>query len=89
VKRTVQHRSRTVFLAFTFAPFGCCDCSCGGYIKPGRQKALQCQIRHGLDGQAQLPEAPNLACQTEVYLIKSLEDYRAGVRTQERHDFQL
>jgi len=49
-------------------------------IKAGRQKALQCQTCHGLDGEAKLPEAPNLAGQTEVYLIKSLQDYRAGAR---------
>jgi mono/diheme cytochrome c family protein len=32
-----------------------------GDLKAGRQKALQCQTCHGLDGQAKLPDAPNLA----------------------------
>jgi len=51
-----------------------------GDAKAGRQKALQCQTCHGLDGAAKLPEAPNLAGQTEVYLVKALQDYRSGAR---------
>jgi cytochrome c553 len=55
----------------------------GGDVKAGRQKALQCQTCHGLDGQAKLPEAPNLAGQSDIYLVKTLNDYRSGAR---RHD---
>ena len=49
----------------------------------GRQKALQCQTCHGLDGQAKLPDAPNLAGQGEIYLAKALKDYRGGGRQNE------
>ena len=49
-------------------------------VKAGRQKALQCQTCHGLDGQAKLPEAPNLAGQSDIYLAKALKDYRSGAR---------
>jgi cytochrome c553 len=52
-------------------------------VKAGRQKALQCQTCHGLDGQAKLPDAPNLAGQTEIYLAKALRDYRGGARQNE------
>src|SRR5215475_12209087 len=52
-------------------------------VKAGRQKALQCQTCHGLDGQAKLPDAPNLAGQNEVYLAKALKDYRSGARQHE------
>lgn len=52
----------------------------GGDTKAGRQKAMQCQTCHGLDGQSRLPDAPNLAGQTEVYLVKALKDYRGGAR---------
>ncbi|HEX4553217.1 MAG TPA: cytochrome c [Xanthobacteraceae bacterium] len=55
----------------------------GGDVKAGRQKALQCQTCHGLDGQAKLPDAPNLAGQSDIYLVKTLNDYRSGAR---RHD---
>ena len=52
-------------------------------VKAGRQKALQCQTCHGLDGLAKLPDAPNLAGQNEIYLAKTLKDYRSGVRQHE------
>src|SRR5215472_16430342 len=54
-----------------------------GDVKAGRQKARQCQTCHGLDGQAKLPGAPNLAGQDESYLAKTLKDYRGGVRQNE------
>ena len=55
----------------------------GGDVKAGRQKALQCQTCHGLDGQAKLPDAPNLAGQGEIYFAKALKDYRSGARQNE------
>lgn len=51
--------------------------------KAGRQKALQCQTCHGLDGMAKLPDAPNLAGQPVAYLVKSLTDYKTGARRNE------
>jgi len=55
----------------------------GGDVAAGRRKALQCQACHGLDGLSKLPEAPHLAGQPERYLVKSLDEYRSGVR---KHD---
>ena len=49
----------------------------------GRQKAVQCQACHGLDGLSKLPEAPHIAGQPEPYLIKALTDYRKGIRKNE------
>ena len=51
-----------------------------GDPKAGRQKALQCQTCHGLDGTSKVPEAPNLAGQVEQYLVKAMTDYRSGAR---------
>ena len=51
-----------------------------GNVTAGRQKALMCQTCHGLDGKAKIPEAPNLAGQSEIYLVKALKDYRSGAR---------
>lgn len=51
-----------------------------GNVVAGRQKALQCQTCHGLDGLSKLPEAPHLAGQPEPYLVKSLNDFRQGAR---------
>jgi cytochrome c553 len=67
-----------VILAVGVAP----ACAAGD-VKAGRQKALQCQTCHGLDGTAKMPEAPNLAGQSEMYLAKSLQDYRSGARKNE------
>ena len=54
-----------------------------GDAKAGRQKAVKCQTCHGLDGQAKLPDSPNLAGQNEIYLIKALKDYHSGARQNE------
>jgi cytochrome c553 len=54
-----------------------------GDVAAGRQKALQCQTCHGLDGLSKNPEAPNLAGQVETYLAKALDDYRKGARQNE------
>jgi cytochrome c553 len=54
-----------------------------GDPKAGRKKAQQCQACHGIDGLAKLPDAPNLAGQNEVYLVKALHDYRTGARKNE------
>jgi cytochrome c553 len=51
-----------------------------GDAAAGRKAALQCQACHGLDGKAKVPEAPNLAGQTEPYLMKALGDYKTGAR---------
>jgi cytochrome c553 len=51
-----------------------------GNVTAGRQKALMCQTCHGLDGKAKIAEAPNLAGQSEIYLVKALKDYRSGAR---------
>jgi cytochrome c553 len=52
-----------------------------GDVAAGKRKALQCQTCHGMDGLSKLPEAPHIAGQPEPYLVKSLNDYRKGVRT--------
>ena len=54
-----------------------------GDIKAGRQKALQCQACHGLDGLSKLPDAPNIAGSPELYLAKALNDFRKGLRKNE------
>jgi cytochrome c553 len=33
-----------------------------------------------MDGTAKIPEAPNLAGQSDIYLVKALKDYRSGAR---------
>lgn len=54
-----------------------------GDAAAGRRKAVQCQTCHGLDGLSKIPDAPNLAGQPEPYLVKSLNDFRQGLRKNE------
>jgi cytochrome c553 len=54
-----------------------------GDVAAGHKKAAQCQNCHGLDGKATIPEAPNLAGQSEIYLLKALGDYKSGARKNE------
>lgn len=49
----------------------------------GKAKAGQCFACHGSDGFAKVPDAPNLAGQNEMYLVKALKDYRSGAREHE------
>lgn len=53
-----------------------------GDVKAGAQKirTLQCQTCHGQDGIAKLPGAPNLAGQSQDYMVVSLSAYRSGAR---------
>lgn len=57
-------------------------CSAGD-IKAGRAKALMCQTCHGLDGLSKVPDAPNIAGQTEPYLIAQLQAFKSGARKSE------
>jgi cytochrome c553 len=49
-------------------------------IKAGRAKALMCQACHGLDGLSKVPDAPNIAGQTEPYLVAQLQEFKTGAR---------
>lgn len=52
-------------------------------LAAGRRKAIACQVCHGMDGIAKLPDAPNLAGQPSLYLERALRAYRAGERRNE------
>ncbi len=54
-----------------------------GDIRQGRQKALQCQTCHGLDGLSKIPEAPHIAGQNVQYIVKALTEYQTGARKNE------
>ena len=64
-------------MALVLAPF---PADAAGNVAAGKKIALQCQTCHGMDGLSKLPEAPNLAGQVEIYLVKALGDYKSGAR---------
>src|ERR1700683_588025 len=74
------HVNIALVAALAFVVGAGTDGLAAGSAAAGRQKALVCQPCHGLDGKAKIPEAPNLAGQSEVYLVKALNDYRSGAR---------
>ena len=51
-----------------------------GDVKAGRAKALMCQACHGIDGLSKVPDAPNIAAQTEPYLVAQLQAFKSGAR---------
>ena len=57
--------------------------SAAGNVTAGRQKALQCQTCHGLDGLSKMPESPNIAGSPEQYLARQLNAFRKGERKNE------
>jgi cytochrome c553 len=57
--------------------------SAAGNVAAGRQKALQCQTCHGLDGLSKIPDAPNIAGSPEQYLERQLNAFRKGERKNE------
>jgi cytochrome c553 len=59
-----------VTASITIATFVVSQGLAAGNVTAGRQKALMCQTCHGLDGKAKIPEAPNLAGQSDIYLVK-------------------
>ncbi|EHK55954.1 c-type cytochrome [Allomesorhizobium alhagi] len=68
---------------FLLAAISACviDAQAGGDLAAGKkQAAAMCRVCHGLDGIAKLPDAPNLAGQNELYLVRSLTAYKTGER---------
>ena len=74
-----------IIAVWTVAAFAVSDGFAAGNVTAGRQKALACQACHGMDGKAKIPEAPNLAGQSDIYLVKAVEGLPQW-RAQGRHD---
>jgi cytochrome c553 len=52
-------------------------------VAAGRQKAAACAACHGPMGIATMPDAPNLAGQSPIYVAEQLKAYRSGKRQHE------
>ncbi len=50
----------------------------------GKRKAVVCMPCHGLDGVGRNPTVPNIAGESELYLIKQLRAFRSGERRHEQ-----
>jgi cytochrome c553 len=54
-----------------------------GDVAAGKARAGMCATCHGPLGISQLPNAPHLAGQPEIYIIEQLKQYRSGKRANE------
>lgn len=56
------------------------EASAAGNAEVGRERATACIVCHGRDGIGTNPMVPNIAGQSEQYLVKQLREFRAGQR---------
>ena len=63
---------------------GATDVALGADPAAGCEKARQCQTCHGMDGVGRMPDVPNIAGESELYLTKQLQDFRSGERRHEQ-----
>ncbi len=52
-----------------------------GDAAAGKAKSTMCAACHGTNGVSMVPMYPNLAGQKEAYLLKQLQDFKSGKRT--------
>ena len=73
-----------VFSACLAVGFTAQDCANAGDAKAGRAKVESvCAVCHGVDGLSKIPEAPNLAGQSESYLTEQITAFKSGERKNE------
>jgi cytochrome c553 len=80
---TVHHRAAIAIvqlLASVYLLVAYTSACSAGDVKVGRAKALMCQACHGIDGLSKTPDAPNIAGQTESYLVAQLQAFKTGAR---------
>ena len=81
--RSSSPRRGVVVLVWIVLLASAADAVAAGDWKAGRGKAMLCQACHGTDGMSKVPDAPNIAGQTEPYLTTQLKAFKSGVRTSE------
>lgn len=78
----MEQRSRTVLVVAAVCAMALASsaATAAGDPQAGKQKAEQCKACHGLDGNSTSPQFPVLAGQHADYLVRALEQYKAGGR---------
>ena len=75
---------KAVSIGACLAIFFAAQAEAQGDPKAGRAKAESvCAVCHGVDGLAKIPEAPNLAGQSENYLTEQITAFKSGERKNE------
>jgi cytochrome c553 len=78
-KFRIQHGLAALGIVFAAS----CNVSFAGDVAAGKARAGMCTTCHGPLGISQLPNAPHLAGQPEIYLMEQLKHYRDGKRANE------
>lgn len=52
-------------------------------LDAGKAKSMACATCHGMNGLSVMPDAANLAGQSEIYLSAQLKNFRSGKRVHE------
>jgi cytochrome c553 len=81
-KQELGVRGLTISLVALFA--WSAGAEAAGDAALGKKVMLKCQVCHGKDGIAKVPDAPNIAGQKEAYLVKALMAFKAGERKNEQ-----
>ena len=71
-------------LALTIAMIAPAVAKAAGDAAAGKAKARQCAVCHGIDGVAKRPDVPHIGGESEQYLTRQLEAFRAGERRHEQ-----
>ena len=74
------HRALVLSAALGTAVLGPAGSASAGDAAAGREKAEMCQSCHGIDGVAKVPDAPNIASDSELYIINQLNAFRTEQR---------
>jgi cytochrome c553 len=78
-RKQPSHRLTVIGFA-AFVIFTSAACAHAGDPAAGREKASTCAACHGIDGIAKIPNAPNIAGDSAIYLTSALNAYRSGKR---------
>lgn len=74
---------RRLVLAVVVAGLAASGAQAGDAAAGRKLVSGQCMTCHGMDGIAQIPIAPHLAGENEIYLITQLKAFRSGKREHE------
>ncbi len=75
--------TKTILSALVFVFAAYTTVQAAGDAGAGEEKSMACQGCHGADGNSPAGMWPSLAGQAEKYLVKQINDFKSGARTNE------
>jgi cytochrome c553 len=81
MKRSATFLSMPAAAGILLAVLASAPVQAAGSVEAGQTKAVVCAACHGIDGNSLNPEWPSLAGQNEAYLVKTLQAFKKGERS--------